>query len=337
MISIIIPVYNSEKYLATCLDSIFNSTYQDFELILVDDGSTDNSSTICDDYATRDSRCIVIHKPNAGVANARNEGLKRARGEYIAFVDNDDVIHPMMLEILYKAIKSGDYDFSMILYKKVNNDEYLKLIQENFNNSSSKKDVHQRDMIRDMFLGDMNYNVVWNKLYRRNLISGTYFRNTACDDMEWSSRIYLKSNKAVMVEEKLYYWIQHGTNVSLSGFSSDYYIDRMNSYYITYNNFPESEKEYRDWCLERMLKVILITRCNNTGTTSYERTNKLAQDIIAKVKDDFKHSDIDTLQKWSLWLFYKCPVLYNWFIQICSSWIPGNLYKKVKTILRMKS
>ena len=199
MISIIIPVYNSEKYLATCLDSIFNSTYQDFELILVDDGSTDNSSTICDDYATRDSRCIVIHKPNAGVANARNEGLKRARGEYIAFVDNDDVIHPMMLEILYKAIKSGDYDFSMILYKKVNNDEYLKLIQENFNNSSSKKDVHQRDMIRDMFLGDMNYNVVWNKLYRRNLISGTYFRNTACDDMEWSSRIYLKSNKAVMV------------------------------------------------------------------------------------------------------------------------------------------
>lgn len=337
MISIIIPVYNSEKYLSTCLDSIFNSTFQDFELILVDDGSTDKSSMICDDYAARDARCKVIHKSNAGVAEARNDGLKNAKGEYIAFMDNDDVIHPMMLELLHKAILSGDYDFSVILYKKVNNDEYKQMITEDVSNTLPHKEVFQKDMMREMFLGNMNYNVVWNKLYKRDLVSGIYFTNTACDDMEWSSRIYLKAQKAIMVEKVLYYWIQHGTNVSLSGFSSDYYIDRMNSYYVTYNNIPESEKSYRDWCLERMLKVILITRCNNKGTDSYERTNKLAKEIIGKVKDDFRHSDIDTLQKWSLGLFLKCPGLYRLFIKVCSSWIPGNLYRRIKSILRMKS
>ena len=109
MISIIVPVYNVEKYLEACVNSILNSTFTDYELILVDDGSTDRSGEICDDYQEMDQRITVIHQENAGVAAARNAGLRVSRGEYITFVDSDDLVHPLMLETLITEISSGDY------------------------------------------------------------------------------------------------------------------------------------------------------------------------------------------------------------------------------------
>lgn len=114
MISIIVPIYNVEKYLTACIDSILASSYRDFELILVDDGSPDDCGRICDEYAAKDSRIKVIHQENQWVSAARNAGLKAATGEYIAFVDSDDVIHPRMLEVLHDAIISGEYDYSMV-------------------------------------------------------------------------------------------------------------------------------------------------------------------------------------------------------------------------------
>lgn len=119
MISVIVPVYNVEEYLPTCIESILNQTYKDLEILLIDDGSTDNSGRICDEYAKRDNRCIVIHQPNKGVYNARNTGLEHVKGEYISFIDSDDYIHPQMLEILYETLQKEDYDFSMVAYKKV--------------------------------------------------------------------------------------------------------------------------------------------------------------------------------------------------------------------------
>ena len=100
-ISVIIPVYNCEKYLTQCIESVLNQTFQDFELILVDDGSHDSSPDICDNFRQKDERIQVIHKPNGGVSSARNEGIKVARGEYITFVDSDDYIEEEMMEYLY--------------------------------------------------------------------------------------------------------------------------------------------------------------------------------------------------------------------------------------------
>ncbi len=100
MITVIVPVYNVEDYLENCIDSILNSTCDDFELILVDDGSTDKSGLICDHYKPKENRIKVIHKENSGVSGARNMGLDNAQGDYISFIDGDDVIHPMMLGIL---------------------------------------------------------------------------------------------------------------------------------------------------------------------------------------------------------------------------------------------
>ena len=104
IVSVIVPVYNSEKHLRRCVDSILAQSFIDFELILVDDGSVDSSGSICDDYAINDNRVSVIHKPNGGISDARNKGLEAAKGKYIMFCDNDDTVEPKWIELLYKYV-----------------------------------------------------------------------------------------------------------------------------------------------------------------------------------------------------------------------------------------
>lgn len=113
MISTIVPVYNAEKYIHRCVGSILSQTFSDFELILVDDGSLDGSGRICDEYANKDSRVKVIHQQNQGQAAARNTAVKAAAGEWICFVDSDDLIHPQMLEVLYHAVCNSKAKISM--------------------------------------------------------------------------------------------------------------------------------------------------------------------------------------------------------------------------------
>ena len=117
-ISVIIPVYNVEKYLNRCVDSILNQSLQDFEIILVNDGSTDSSPKICDEYAQQDERIRVIHKQNARVAAARNDGIKVAQGEFISLIDSDDWIEPTMLEEMYSTATQFGCDFVMCDFTK---------------------------------------------------------------------------------------------------------------------------------------------------------------------------------------------------------------------------
>lgn len=118
-VSIIIPIYKVEKYLDECIKSVVNQTYDNLEIILVDDGSPDSCPVICDEWASKDSRIKVIHKENGGVSSSRNAGLDVSSGEYIMFVDSDDTIHPKMVEILYKVLVQEKCDISMCNWKKV--------------------------------------------------------------------------------------------------------------------------------------------------------------------------------------------------------------------------
>ncbi len=113
-ISVIIPVYNVEPYIRKCIDSVINQTYINLEIILVDDGSTDNSGKVCDEYATKDKRVKVLHKRNGGVSSAKNAGLKEVTGKYLGFVDSDDWIEPEMYEILYNDLTFNNASFSTV-------------------------------------------------------------------------------------------------------------------------------------------------------------------------------------------------------------------------------
>ena len=118
LISVIVPVYNVEKYLNRCVDSIINQTYSNLEIILINDGSTDTSGKICDEYKKRDNRIHVIHQKNGGLSAARNAGIVIANGNYFIFVDSDDLIHPQCIEILYKVIKNDCSDIVIGNYEK---------------------------------------------------------------------------------------------------------------------------------------------------------------------------------------------------------------------------
>ncbi len=118
LISIIVPVFNSEKYISRCINSILEQTYGNFELIIINDGSKDKSLKICEEYQKKDRRIKVFNQENKGQAFARNVGLDNAKGEYISFIDSDDYVHSRFLEYLYNALISSDSDISMCYHKK---------------------------------------------------------------------------------------------------------------------------------------------------------------------------------------------------------------------------
>ena len=211
-ISVIVPVYNVEKYIKQCLDSILNQTFSDFELICVNDGTLDNSRLILEEYKEKDSRIIIIDKENGGLSSARNAGMKAAKGRFISFVDSDDWIEPDMLENLYQNITSLDTDISICavhLYddekKTVKDDEAyfnLSVFPESFDNRAfSYKDT--RDFT-------MNVPVMaWNKLYRRSLIeecSAAFPEGKIFEDGPFFFSIYFKTKKVSIVRKPLYFY-----------------------------------------------------------------------------------------------------------------------------------
>lgn len=179
-VSIIVPVYNSEKTLARCINSILKQKYQTTEIILVNDGSTDNSLTICEEYARKDPRVIVIDKKNTGVSDTRNTGISYASGEYIQFVDSDDWITENATGVLVDRMQQANCDMVISSFYRV------------VNGKTAEKGHIQTDIVMDKkeFISHMMeapanfyYGVMWNKLYRSDIIRA--HRITCCTDLDW--------------------------------------------------------------------------------------------------------------------------------------------------------
>ena len=165
LISVIVPVYNVEKYLKRCLDSIINQDYKNLEIIIVDDGSTDDSLKICYDYANLDSRVVVIHKENGGLSSARNVGLDLAHGEYIGFIDSDDYIESNMYSMLKKSIDTYGSDISVCNYNTIYNNSIFKknFSLFEFNSSGKDKFINIHNEYSSISI------IAWNKLYKKSL------------------------------------------------------------------------------------------------------------------------------------------------------------------------
>lgn len=202
LISVIVPIFNVEAYLRPCIESILASTYTTLQIILVNDGSTDHSGEICDEYTRKDTRIEVIHQKNAGLSPARNSGMKAAKGKYISFIDGDDYIHPQMYEVLLEALQEGNYSFSMILGKQVYDNDKSYSIPSAY----TKSILTQEIMIKSLFnhihpqqgIKEVQAQVVWNKLYKRELLDNEFFQETGTEDTEFNCRIYQKSCQAVI-------------------------------------------------------------------------------------------------------------------------------------------
>lgn len=219
LISIIIPVYNAEKYIRKSLDSVLGQTYRKLEVILVNDGSTDQSGAICNEYAQKDSRVVVLHKENGGVSSARNAGLKRAKGNYIGFIDPDDWIDPYMFEELYQLIINHNTDISACGY-----------VIEDINGNILKQTAHSevREFNRvatfNNILDPTSFQgYVWNKLFSAELIKK---ESLAFDedihfgeDLLFCCENFLRNQKLIYDPSPRYHYIYHDHNTTKAKFS----------------------------------------------------------------------------------------------------------------------
>ena len=205
LISVIVPVYNMEQYLERCVNSIVDQTYRNLEIILVDDGSTDRSPRMCDEYAQKDGRIKVVHKVNGGLSDARNAGLQVATGTYIGYVDSDDWIEPQMYQRMYEACIEHQAQVAVCRYAKIYRDHVDR-------EGNGQVTVFDREGILKAYLADQPeyvvYNSVWSKLFAREVVEGVLFpvgKNS--EDIMYTTKAFCKLEKAVYIDECLYDYV----------------------------------------------------------------------------------------------------------------------------------
>lgn len=213
MISVIVPVYGVEDYLDQCVKSIVAQSYTDLEIILVDDGSPDGCPAMCDAWAKKDRRIIVIHKPNGGLSDARNAGLNVANGDYISFIDSDDWIVPTMLETMLSTLLQADADICSCGIINAYEDGSTQSWNLPFLNGDSES------FLRALYSDTSVPVATWNKLYKSELWTELRFpKGKICEDAFTTYKLIDSSKKLVQIPDKLYYYRIHSGSIMTSSF-----------------------------------------------------------------------------------------------------------------------
>lgn len=256
LITVIVPVYNVEKYLRRCLDSIIGQTYQNLEILCIDDGSIDNSGEICEQYAARDARIKVIHQENQGLSTARNRGLDAAEGEYIAFVDSDDYI----LEDMYKKMLAKLLDYNVDLcvcqwqYEFSDGRQVVK--KQNIDPTIYGRKA-SLEFARFLYRGNYENGVVvaaWNKLYRRALLDKIRFEGRIHEDDAFNGRIMAKNISVYVMEEQFYVYAQNGDSLTNKPFSANKF-----SSWTHWLNEENSSRAMRSFVRRRNSYIVACT------------------------------------------------------------------------------
>lgn len=274
LISIIVPIYNTANYLNRCVQSICNQTYRNLEILLIDDGSTDSSYELCENWGRIDSRIKIIHKTNGGFSDARNTGLKMATGDYIGFVDSDDWIHTQMFELMYNAlvIIKADMAICMPYYMKENEDKIDYTIYQpdirNYTIDKTLKSIWNLEI----------QSCVWSFLCKKNLFKNLRFPlNRAYEDMWITPQLLLKCNPdsfIAIVNEKLYNYIYYKNRTWHKNFYKNS-VDLFNNA-CQLTNIINDYKPYLNNDFN-YYKIIILTDCyykylrSNTINKSYEK------------------------------------------------------------------
>ena len=218
LISIIVPIYNVEDYLRQCLDSILEQTLSHFEVILVNDGSTDSSGDICREYVEKDSRFHYFEKENGGLSDARNYGIERARGEYLTFIDSDDYIDPLHLEYLYNTLMNNDADISVSNYMNYHTSIdtfYLHTFGDYYEKNYSSEEL--LDNLAILERNDLSFSTIWGKLYKRSVFSFLRFpKGVIGEDVALIYKIYTQVQKIVYFHKDTYIYRENESGITKS-------------------------------------------------------------------------------------------------------------------------
>lgn len=232
-ISVIVPVYNVEQYLLRCINSILAQTFTDFELLLIDDGSTDNSGRICDEYAKKDNRIRVFHKENGGVSSARNVGLANAQGGWLWFVDSDDYLEQNALDIVILHLKYNDAEIYEYSFKR--GDRVIHILNKR------EKNIVGNDAIMRFFLDTPKFHL-WNKIIRKDVIKDTFFQSNISigEDFLFLLVIFNRINTYKYVDQVIYNYMDSRADSATNALSMDRYFNEM----VGIVNFIKESKNF---------------------------------------------------------------------------------------------
>lgn len=292
-ISVIVPVYNVEKYLERCLNSIVNQSYKNLEILLIDDGSKDLSSEICDEFSKSDNRIKVIHKENEGVAKARNVGLDMATGEYIAFVDSDDYIDLNMFEILMNNMKNTNADISMCDFISTGSSNEKSVI------SSNVCELSSFEALAHLYVDkDISFVSLWGKIFKKEIFNGVRLPLLTCgEDNAVLYKILYKSNKVVYSPSQLYKYYQR-ENSAVHTFdessANDFDLFNVQMKYWKDKNEPVLFR----MCFERNFKRLIMTLDCSCNAKKCDDFNNIIKERYEKsVKENIKSLNITPVEK----------------------------------------
>lgn len=277
LVSVIIPIYNVEKYLNRCIESVMNQTYKNLEIILVDDGSPDQCGNICDEWALKDSRIKVIHKENGGLSDARNAGMNIAVGEFIAFIDSDDVVHSLFIQYLLETMLEQNADIVECGVRKFSTEINFPL-KDKGNTIFFTKIEALRELIFD---GDIRQHV-WNKLYRKKVIADVKFPVGKINEDEfWTYKVVGKAEKICKIENEFYGYFQREGSIM----GARYSIQRLDALEAKAERLDYMSKFYPE--LEEAARVNFYVSCRYAGQMSlkYIREKEERRSTVRKIKE----------------------------------------------------
>lgn len=247
-VSIIVPVYNAERSLRRCIDSIVNQEFKEFEAILVDDGSTDSSGAICDEYASTDDRICVIHKENTGVSDSRNIAIDRARGQYLQFMDADDWLTTDATNLLYRAAETYQCDLVV--------SDFYRVVGQRVSQKGNidVDEVMTREEFAEHMMGnpaDFYYGVLWNKFFRRDIIEKYHLRMNKdiswCEDFMFNLEYIRHADRFYALGVPIYYYVKTKGSLVSQGMSISKTIQMKRMVFAYYHDFYKtvlSEEDY---------------------------------------------------------------------------------------------
>lgn len=316
-LSIVALVYNLEKYLPRCLDSLVNQTLQDIEILCVDDGSTDSAPSIIDDYAAKyPDKVKAFHKPNGGEFTTRNYGLERAQGEYVTFVDTDDYVEKDWAEKLYNAAKENDADLAVCAFERINleTDKVVCTDMTKFGYSCKKIDP------KDDFVVFINP-APWNKIYRREKIKDLRFLSfRGFNDTMFLMEAYTKIDKIVFVPDVLYhYYLRYDSQIHSINQKD---VDNLKKYLLEVKAFYKETGKY-----EEMKYILDLMAFIHLGVSvMYRASYDKSIDIKKMLKETIKYLD-DNFSTWRKNPFLKLTYSIKKGFKHFGLWGISLLYK----------
>lgn len=319
LISVIVPVYNAEKYLDRCVESIVGQTYKELEIILVDDGSDDGSARLCDEWARKDERVKVIHKQNGGAYNARLTGVRASEGKYISFVDSDDMTDADMLEYLYGLIISGDYGFSSCSYR---------LAGMGTDTAVQEQDVKIKKYNFDEIIKNLYNDSLWSlclKLFRREVFDAALNDMPPCCELTVSEDLLLNyylfkgCQRAVVSDKKLYTYYRHGESVMAKPINEKRISDSMTAYRLIEQDMDKGTAAYSYHIANMLLNDFSLLKQTIIRKSCPESRRLIRDEIIKYKKFIFSKENAYAFgikYKLGAILLQVCPSLYSLMIRL---------------------